>query len=184
MGSIAEELLMSGQKIHAQRPRRAALAHLGTLEVLHRTHGETVEILARLQILIETLEVRGIDEGVRELAQDICRFFDQTARPHHVAEEEFVFPDLLASADPELVQHVKRLQQDHGWLEENWLEMAPHLRAVSNGQSWYDIDILRSAVPTFTELYRDHIELEETVVYPASRRYQRTDLLRNASSGN
>jgi hemerythrin-like domain-containing protein len=55
---------------------------------------------------------------------------------------------------------------------------------VSNGQSWYDIDILRSAVPTFTELYRDHIELEETVVYPASRRYQRSDLLRNVSSGN
>ena len=175
---------MFSPKIHAQRPRRPALAHLGTLEVLDRTHRDIVEMLARLHILMEKLEARGIDEDVRMLAQDICRFFDETARPHHVAEEEFVFPDLLASADPELVQHVKRLQQDHGWLEENWLEMAPHLRAVSNGQSWYDIDVLRSAVPTFTELYRDHIALEETVVYPASRRQQGSGPLRNASSGN
>ena len=175
---------MSSPKTHAERPRRPPLAHVGMLEVLDRTHGEILEMLARLHLLMETLETRGTDEGVRKLAEDMCLFFDQTARPHHVAEEEFVFPDLLASADPELVQHVKRLQQDHGWLEENWLEMAPHLRAVSNGQSWYDIDILRSAVPTFTELYRDHIELEETVVYPASRRHRRRDLLRNVSSGN
>ena len=175
---------MFSPKIHAQRPPRPALAHLGTLEVLDRTHRDIVEMLARLHILMEKLEARGIDEDVRMLAQDICLFFDETARPHHVAEEEFVFPDLLASADPELVQHVKRLQQDHGWLEENWLEMAPHLRAVSNGQSWYDIDVLRSAVPTFTELYRDHIALEETVVYPASRRHQRSGLLRNVPSGN
>jgi hemerythrin-like domain-containing protein len=124
-----------------------------------------------------------MDEGVRRLAQDICRFFDETARPHHVAEEELVFPELLASGDAELVQHVARLQQDHGWLEEDWLELAPQLRAVADGQSWYDIDILRSGVPIFSDLYRDHIALEETVVYPASRRYHHADLLRNVPSG-
>jgi len=174
---------MSSPNPRAQRPRRPALAHLGTLEVLDRTHREIVEMLTHLHRLIEKLEVRGIDDSVRKLAQDICKFFDETARPHHVAEEELVFPDLLASDDPELVQHVKRLQQDHGWLEEDWLELAPHLRAVANGQSWYDIDVLRTAVPIFTELYRDHIALEETVVYPASRRFHHRDLLRNVPSG-
>ena len=174
---------MSGPNPRAERPRRPALAHVGTLEVLDRTHREIVEMLTHLHRLIEKLEVRGIDDSVRKLAQDICKFFDETARPHHVAEEELVFPDLLASDDPELVQHVKRLQQDHGWLEEDWLELAPHLRAVANGQSWYDIDVLRTAVPIFTELYRDHIALEETVVYPASRRFHHGDLLRNVPSG-
>ena len=167
----------------AERPRRATLAHLGTTEVLDRTHREIVEMLARMHLLIDDLAVRGIDDGVRKLARDLCRFFDETARPHHAAEEEFVFPDLLGSDDPSLVQHVKRLQEDHGWLEEDWLELSPHLQAVANGQSWYDIDVLRSAVPTFTQLYRDHIALEETVVYPASRRYQRGDPLRKVSSG-
>jgi len=32
--------------------------------------------------------------------------------------------------------------------------------------------VLRSAVPVFADLYRDHIALEETVVYPASRKRQ------------
>jgi len=174
---------MSSRKSRAERPRRPAVAHLGTHEVLDRTHREIVDRLARLHLLVENLAARGVDDGVRELARDLCLFFDETARPHHAAEEEFVFPELLASDDPELVQHVKRLQEDHGWLEEDWFELAPHLRAVANGQSWYDIDILRSAVPVFTELYRDHIALEETVVYPASRRFHHGSLLRNVPSG-
>jgi hemerythrin-like domain-containing protein len=83
-----------------------------------------------------------------------------------------VFPSLLASADAEMVQHVHRLQQDHGWLEEDWLELQPQLRAVVEGYNWYDLDFLRAAVPVFTDLYRDHIALEENIVYPESRRRQ------------
>jgi len=183
MEVIFQEFLMSSPKTRAERPRRTPVAHLGTLEVLDHTHREIVDMLARMHLLIEQLEVRGIDESARKLAQDICRFFDETARPHHAAEEELIFPDLLNSGDPELVQHVQRLQQDHGWLEEDWFELAPQLRAVANGQSWYDIDVLRSGVPIYTELYRDHIALEETVVYPASRRFLHRNLLRDVPSG-
>jgi len=46
------------------------------------------------------------------------------------------------------------------------------LRAVVEGYNWYDPDFLRAAVPVFTELYRDHIALEENIVYPESRRRQ------------
>jgi len=161
---------MASHKLHTHRPRRPAAPDLRTLEHLDRTHQEIIEVLARLHLLVEKLEVRGPDDGVRRLALDICTFFDQTARPHHAAEEAVVFPDLLASDDAELVQNVLRLQQDHGWLEQDWLELAPHLRAVANGQSWYDLDLLREAVPVFSELYSDHIALEEGIVYPAARR--------------
>ena len=163
---------MSSPNTRAERPRRPPITGAATMEILDRTHREIMAMLGHLHQLIEKLAVRGIDDGVRRLAQDICAFFDETARPHHAAEEELVFPDLLARGDPELVQHVKRLQQDHGWLEQDWLELAPQLRAVASGQSWYDIDLLRSSVPIYAELYRDHIALEETVVYPASRRLQ------------
>jgi len=181
---IAEELPMSSRKSSAERPPRPSLAQLGTTDVLDRTHRDIVEMLARMSSLLESLEAPGIEDGVRKLADEVCRFFDETARPHHAAEEEFVFPDLLASGEPELVQHVKRLQQDHGWLEENWFELSPHLRAVANGQSWYDIDVLRSAVPTFIELYREHIALEEDVIYPASRRRHDPDSRHKVSSGH
>ena len=175
---------MSSPKTHAERPRRSPTAGYATMEVLDRTHREILAMLAHMLQLIGKLEARGIDAGTRRLAHDICAFFDQTARPHHAAEEELVFPDLLATGDPELVQDVKRLQQDHGWLEEDWLELAPQLRAVANGQAWYDIDVLRSSVPTFTELYRDHIALEENVVYPASRRFRAATPLRSRMSGD
>jgi hemerythrin-like domain-containing protein len=71
---------------------------------------------------------------------------------------------------PELTQHVLRLQQDHGWLEEDWLELAPHLQAVAEGYSWYELDTLRHSVGVFTALYHDHIALEESLIYPEAKR--------------
>ena len=65
--------------------------------------------------------------------------------------KQHVFPSLLTSGDAVLVQHVHRLQQDHGWLEEDWLELQPQLRAVVEGYNWYDLDFLRAAVPVFTD---------------------------------
>jgi len=125
-------------------------------------------------LLAGDLDAQGADEDGRELAAEICEFFDGTARSHHVAEEQIVFPSLLSSGDEALMQHVRRLQQDHGWLEEDWLELGPQVRAVAEGYNWFDMDVLRSAIPIFAELYRDHIALEETIVYPASRSRQST----------
>ena len=154
------------------RPARPPVPPLPSFESLDQTHRQVLQTLGQLSQLIEHLDANGVDDRGRLLAKEICLFFDGTARVHHVAEEQMVFPSLLASEDADLVQHVRRLQQDHGWLEEDWLELSPQLQAVAEGYSWYDLDALRAAIPVFTELYRDHIALEETVVYPASRRRQ------------
>lgn len=164
---------MPTPKTRRARPSRPAVPPLPSFESLDQTHHEVMRTLGQLTLLLEHLETAGADERARALANEICAFFDATARAHHAAEEQLVFPDLLGSGDEELVQHVKRLQQDHGWLEEDWLELAPHLRAASHGYNGYDIDILREAIPVFTDLYRDHIALEETIVYPAARSRQR-----------
>ena len=155
-----------------QRPPRPAAPPLPTFESLDLTHRQMLQTLERLARLIEPLAAKGVDGPARLVAHDICQFFDNTARSHHAAEEQLVFPSLLASGDAALVQHVQRLQQDHGWLETDWLELSPQLQAVAEGYSWYDLDLLCSDATVFTELYRDHIALEETVVYPASRSRQ------------
>ena len=155
------------------RPARPAAPPLPSFESLDRTHHQVMQTLGQLVQLIEYLDATGIDDRARLLAKEICAFFDGTAREHHAAEEQLVFPSLLTSGDAELIQHVQRLQQDHGWLEEDWLELGPHLEAIAEGQNWYDLDVMRSAIPVFTDLYRDHIALEETIVYPASRSRQR-----------
>jgi len=155
------------------RPLRPAAPPLPTLDTLDATHRQVMLTLERLKKLVDQLDTEGVTAGTRAVAADICQFFDGSARAHHAAEEQLVFPGLLASGDAALVQHVQRLQQDHGWLEEDWLELQPQLRAVVEGYAWYDPDFLRAAIPVFTELYRDHIALEEDIVYPASRRQQR-----------
>jgi len=68
------------------------------------------------------------------------------------------------------VQAVLRLQQDHGWLEEDWMELSPHVQAVAQGYSGYDIDVLREGATVFAALVRDHVALEESLIYPEARR--------------
>jgi hemerythrin-like domain-containing protein len=155
-----------------KRPARDPVPRLPTFEALDATHREVQRTLEELQLWVEQLDPQRVTDATRAKADQICKFFDGHAREHHAAEEQHVFPSLLASGDASLVKHVQRLQQDHGWLEEDWLELQPQLRAVVEGYNWYDPEFLRAAVPVFTELYRDHIALEENIVYPESRRRQ------------
>ena len=140
------------------------------MEALDSCHREVLGALRGLVTLLDHLDAQGVDATARRLAADAVRFFSETARAHHADEERVVFPGLLRSDDAVLVQHVQRLQQDHGWLEEDWLSLSPQLDAVSKGYSWYDIDELRHAVDIFTALYQDHIDLEESLIYPEARR--------------
>ena len=139
-------------------------------DALDECHQAVLVTLDQLHALCDRLEDSGVDETARELARTIVQFFTEKAREHHADEERLVFPALLASGDDALVQHVKRLQQDHGWLEEDWLELAPPLEAIAQGYSWYDLDMLRAALPVFGALYLDHIDLEESLIYPEAKR--------------
>ncbi|MBL8331244.1 MAG: hemerythrin domain-containing protein [Rubrivivax sp.] len=145
---------------------------LPAIDALDGEHRQVMDALGDLARLIALLDSEGVTDKSRKLARHICTFFTQHAREHHAAEERLIFPGLLKSSDETLVQHVIRLQQDHGWLEEDWLELEPQLEAAANGFSWYDLDTLRAALPVFEQLYRDHIALEESLIYPEARRRQ------------
>jgi hemerythrin-like domain-containing protein len=161
---------MPTSKTRPGRPARPAVPPLPAFDALDQTHRQVMQTLGELASLLEHLDRHGLDESARTQARNICRFFDDTARSHHMAEEQLVFPSLLADGDSEIVAHVQRLQQDHGWLEEDWLEIGPQLKAVAEGYNWYDLDFLRQGLPIFAELYRDHIALEESMIYPEARR--------------
>jgi hemerythrin-like domain-containing protein len=152
------------------RPSRTVAPALPPFEALDRTHAQVLQVLARFEQLLQHLDDHGLDETARTSAREIHAFFAGGARQHHQEEEQWVFPSLLASGDAELVQHVQRLQQDHGWLEEDWLELAPQIEAVAQGYNWYDLPMLNAALPIFTALYREHIGLEESLIYPEAKR--------------
>lgn len=151
------------------RPQRAPVPPIDPLAALDLTHREVLLQLRRLQDLIETLQARGADTETRAIATELCDFFGGCARQHHAEEEERVFPLLLERGDAELQQQVRRLQQDHGWLEEDWLELGPQLATLAAGYSGFDTDVLREGAALFAALYLEHIALEEGVVYPAAR---------------
>ncbi|MCW5634122.1 MAG: hemerythrin domain-containing protein [Rubrivivax sp.] len=152
------------------RPERPPAPALPQFDRLDRAHREVLEVLHDFERLLEHVGDNGPDEQARASARHIQHFFNGPARQHHSDEERTVFPGLLAAGDPAVVQHVRRLQQDHGWLEEDWIELSTQIEAIANGYNWYDLGTLRQALPVFVQLYREHIALEESMIYPLARR--------------
>lgn len=142
---------------------------LGAFAVLDACHRRVLARIAELSALVAAIEAGEITPAMRASAAAIAQFLGEDARRHHEDEELHVFPPLLASDDAGLVQNVLRLRQDHGWLEQDWLELAPHVQALATGYGTCDIDELRQGTAILADLYREHIELEESIVYPAAR---------------
>jgi hemerythrin-like domain-containing protein len=140
------------------------------IEVLDACHQQILVNLDKLQTLLGLLKADDDEALTRRLAGETEMFFSGTSREHHMQEESDIFPPLLKREDdPDLVQAVRTLSQDHNWLELNWSELAPMLRAVEQGEDWVDIEHLEHAIEVFVKLSQDHIALEESMVYPQAR---------------
>jgi hypothetical protein len=158
-------------KTRVPRPIRPAAPPLPAFDALDQTHRQMVEQLAALDELMTHLNEKGQDDITRDSARSICAFFENTARAHHADEERIVFPGLLASGDAELIALVQRLQQDHGWLEEDWIELALQLQAVAQGYSWYDLDsFLRRSTTTISDLRNRSFIRRQSATPPRRRR--------------
>jgi hemerythrin-like domain-containing protein len=162
------------------RQPRAPAPRLPEFVSLDKTHREALQTLQDFERLLAHLDENGLDDVARSSARKIMAFFAGPAREHHAEEEKHVFPGLLAGGDEALVHHVRRLQQDHGWLEEDWHELSPQIEAIATGYNWYDLALLREALPVFIALYQEHIALEESVVYPEAERLRQAQIGREA----
>ncbi len=138
-------------------------------QALDACHQQIHEHLEELTGVLEQIQVGADEAQYRDQVRTIEAFFSANARQHHADEEKNIFPKLLTSDNAELVQAVRTLQQDHGWIEQNWLELAPMLRAIANGEDWVDMAELQHNVEVFLALLHDHIVLEETLIYPEAK---------------
>lgn len=145
---------------------RVPAADFEALDVCHQQILEHLTLLTKLAVQVATSDV---DAAAQQQAAVIEAYFSGTARQHHLDEEKNVFAPLLAGSDAELTALVRVLQQDHGWIEENWLELAPQLRAMALGNGWYDEAEFQHNVEVFFDLCQGHIELEEKMIYPQAR---------------
>jgi hemerythrin-like domain-containing protein len=139
-------------------------------DFLDATHRQIQRQLRDLRALVDAVESEGLNADNRAQARRVLDFFNGEARQHHLDEEKHIFPALLASRDDTIVQAAEHLRQDHGWLEENWLQMAPSLEAAAGGNLWFDPKELHHALEVFEALYLDHILLEESIAYPEAKK--------------
>jgi hemerythrin-like domain-containing protein len=148
----------------------AAPLSIAVFEFLDDTHREIQRHLVQLHALVDAIESSGLNQANRDKARRVLDYFNGEARQHHLDEEKHIFPALLASQDENIVQTTEHLIQDHGWLEENWIQIAPSLEAATLGNLWFDPAELRHALEVFEALYLDHIVLEESMAYPEARK--------------
>ncbi|MBH1986827.1 MAG: hemerythrin domain-containing protein [Burkholderiales bacterium] len=142
---------------------------LQPFDVMDACHQQIVTALHQMVHLLDHLEQHGVDGQAQETARNIFSFFMGTAREHHLDEERHIFPTMINSGDAQLMELTLRLQQDHGWIEEDWLELAPQFESIAAGYHWFNLEHLRLAVPVFQALYQDHIALEESMIYPQAK---------------
>ena len=152
-----------------QEKPMSAVPEPASFEALDACHQQILVHLDMLAELAKHVEAAGVDAKAQQQAGAIESFFSGTSRQHHAEEEKTVFPPLLTSGNAELAEAVRTLQQDHGWIEENWIELAPQLRAIASGNNWLDSAEFQHYMEVFLELCRGHIALEETLVYPESK---------------
>lgn len=124
----------------------AAKTSIAVFEFLDETHRTIQQQLTQLQSVMDAIERDGLNMATRETAREVLDYFNSEARQHHLDEEKHIFPTLLNSSKPEIVQAAERLTQDHGWLEENWLQIEPSLEAATRGNLWFDPAELRHAL--------------------------------------
>lgn len=152
----------------ADRPAREPLPALQNLEAfvsVDATHREVIKLLSQLGQLVALLAEPDQQIAAARRARFAITFFNGKARQHHDEEEVHIFPRLLQSGDATVREHVRRLQQDHAWIEEDWLELEPHLEAVAQGYAEGHEQFLRDALPEFTTLYHEHMALEESLFH-------------------
>ena len=149
----------------AARPRRDSVPPVPAGGPMDQTHREIAQVLTQMETLRALLAQPARQTEGSALATRICDFFNGPARAHHEAEETLVFPGLLAGHDAAVRAQVQRLQQDHNWIEEDWLELEPHLQAVAQGYSAEHLAFLRPALDEFTSLYREHLAVEEALLH-------------------
>ena len=139
-------------------------------DFLDRSHQQLQRQLAALKRLVGRVAEDSLDAQGREELRCAIAWFNTEARQHHLDEEKHVFPALLDSGDEHVVQTTRRLRQDHGWIEENWLELEPSLEAAAGGYSWFDRNVLAQGLGMFEQLCLDHLVLEESLAYPEARK--------------
>jgi hemerythrin-like domain-containing protein len=153
-------------------------------EMLSACHERVERMLRLINRLQEHLQSNGLDDQVRQAAGDVMRYFDLAAPLHHEDEERHVFPPLMCSADAAVKALVLRLIQDHRQMEVAWPGARSVLLALADHDKTPLVELSvwqKTALNDFARIYRQHLDDEDQVIYPAASSQLSSDALANMS---
>jgi iron-sulfur cluster repair protein YtfE (RIC family) len=151
------------------------------VDVLDASHRETLERLTQLEQLVTDLPSSTTATDPMSQSHALLAYFTGPLREHNFDEEKHVFPALLQGSDPEILRAAQVLLEDHAWIELHWLDLEPQLKALAGGLPVPDSDSLKACTAAFSALLKDHIAVEEALIYPQFRNKLTAALRRSMS---
>ena len=144
------------------------------LELWLACHDRVRRMTSLLERLYEHLQEGGADDAAQVTAASIRRYFEEAAPRHHEDEEVDLFPllrRLLRQKAPEdeaaVLAALRRLESEHVELGKLWQKLRVTLLAIEACQP---VTLDRALVQQFAAGYRQHCEIEDTLVADALKR--------------
>jgi len=128
-----------------------------------------------------------LSEESRRALDTALRYFREAAPKHTADEEDSLFPRLRRIDHPDLkaaLQQLEKLENDHRWAEPlhatvDWLGR----KYLEQGRlSDTDAAVFRTSVHQLHEMYRHHIEVEDSEVFPVAARILPAELKREIAA--
>jgi hemerythrin-like domain-containing protein len=135
----------------------------------------------RIEMFLGTLEaVAGVIDGpateeTRQALESALRYFAQAAPKHTADEEESLFPRLRQIHDPEVedaFSKLEELEDEHRWAAPLHAEVdrLGEQYLSSGSLSSTEIRDFRRAVASLASMYKQHISVEDSLVFPLAAR--------------
>lgn len=144
-------------------------------EMLGACHQRVERMLGLLERLLPHLGAQGADAQAREAARDVMRYFDTAASHHHEDEERHVLPLLRERGHAALAE---RVLKEHQVMAAAWAGVRAVLLELEQGRWRADHPTVAADWRAFAMLYREHIALEESQLFPLARALIDADALR------
>jgi hemerythrin-like domain-containing protein len=152
-------------------PQQSSFAQ--PLSLLSECHRRIERFLNDMAGVVHARRGCTLDDADRSNLKGAVKYFSTAAPKHTADEEESLFPRLRSAASEQLkpaLEQIKRLESDHERAD------ACHVEANALANRWLAKGILDSAaanrlaelLDTLTGIYRDHIAIEDTCVFPAA----------------
>lgn len=122
-----------------------------------------------------------LTDDVRRSLDLALRYFREAAPKHTADEEQSLFPRLRQIDNPELkaaLAHLDALEEDHRWAEplHEIVDLIGNEYLAKGELTPTKAGGFREAVAQLAEMYRRHIEVEDTQVFPVAARVVSAEL--------